>query len=264
MGDFVALQSLHRAHPNVGAYRGALIEPLDTLSIHRAYVGQRPWQPLPIAPATGMADPLAVYQFSEADPLDDKTSNGRDLTHHAGTATYQVREGTTVLYFNGALRLYAALDAALQLTGAVTLEAVIMHVSGDYAISMAGGVVTESAAHNYLYSLAGRYYTLQEYGSGVNQIASWSPSNSGGLDYIALTRNTAGTSLNLYRDGRHISTETLIAPTGGTSAILRVGMTSSGAYNWSGSIQSFRITAEEATGAQVNETWGKIRPGGRN
>jgi hypothetical protein len=109
-------------------------------------------------------------------------------------------------------------DAALRLTGAMSVEAVVMlkEVTVDQNIIVQGGP-TDAAADNYLYTLMiaanGTVQTFHEYGAGNNyNYVAPGVVRAGEWVHILLTRSSDGTVRNVYVNGLLMGSETTVTP----------------------------------------------------
>lgn len=167
--------------------------------------------------------------------LVDSGPNGFDLTE-VGTVTYDSVTSTCTSRTEAARLETAnhgthAYDSALAIQGELTIMAMVrMDASTNGVqtiISFMGGDPDSNSANNIQYRFAldsnRRLQFLNEYGSGLNS----SVTASTALDretwyHVAVTRSASG-GVVLYVNGSSDGTGTVTPPTGGTSAILRLG-----------------------------------------
>lgn len=214
-------------------------------------------------------DAEVLYRFDgTATSLTDLMGNGHDQVLQSGSTFYVPVDGFVGLGFATAEEYKAASSAAYQYTGAMTAEIEYFNEAVPTAsrtlFSCAASGGTEAA--NELYRLYGVSSTSLityaiEHGAGTaytKALAAMMP--VGTIQLLTLTRNTAGTTITLYLDGTQIATETVTAPTGGTSSQLTLGDRGDGtAEGWHGVIFGMRITPACFTATQVLEAYQRVR-----
>lgn len=217
----------------------------------------------------------AVYALdSGADSLNDLSGNGHTLTAGAGAAAYTTVDGFVGFAFDGATNIRTASSAALQITGALTAEAICqfnrVHATNYQKILGYGWDDTEVSSSNWIYSLnvmpdTLKWYYSQEYGSGSDsEYFLAAMATVGDVFHVALTRNTAGTTVCLYVNKLRVGRKTtMTAPTGGSSGRLQFGGNpEAGASNrayMNGVLFSARISSGEMTATQVAESYARVR-----
>ena len=202
--------------------------------------------------------PVALYDVDG--DLVDGSGNALDLTWAAGTEIYgpgPVTDGLALFFQNS--RASHAFDALYQILTDLTLEALvfpgIVHSADGYVMQFGGNGETE--ALNILWSMilttGNRVKFLQESGAGTNQEATFDVSIPlGQWSHVALTRDNAGTDLNLYVNGILRGNATLgAAPTGGGSSILTMGQFAAANQPYTGMVSSAKIIAAELNAAQI-------------
>jgi len=158
---------------------------------------------------------------------------GASLSLVAGTSLWSPAAalGAEAFAFNAASRLSQARQAALALTGAITVSVMVnvqaLHASR--AVIMEFALAGETLASNTLWriglSAGNRLHWFHEYGNGSNaQYDSTIVLPVGRWVHVLCTRAANGTSIKFYIDGIERDSATLAsAPAGGTSALLSIG-----------------------------------------
>ena len=197
--------------------------------------------------------PVALYQF-EGD-LTDSSGNGYDLTLESGSELYGSVAGLPCFYFDNASSVFrTAYDAALAITGAITVEMIVSLTPGTAGVLIDFSASGETEATNILYNLSvdtsNTLSTLWESGGGTNRQGSnvYVPS---GVFHLAWTRDSAGTLSKIYINGAKVLEETLAgAASGGTSAQLRIGDSATG-NPLGGYLASLKIVGSELSASEV-------------
>ena len=204
----------------------------------------------------------------------DESGNNFDLALATGTDARIAPgpiPGTWSAYLEGPTTFTRAHEAALAITGDVTVEMLVkpsgFHVGSDaYLMSFAGNGETE--ALNYLYSII--------VGDGTNQLKSFHE-NSAGVNnavdfdayitpdewsYIAYVRTVADKTLRIYINGVEVDSQTYANdPTGGTSAALWIGRDAANVSPWDGGwLAGLRIMDVARTADGIADTWDRINP----
>jgi hypothetical protein len=238
------------------------------------------WNYLDSTLPTGISEPIgALYQFDgTADSLTDRGPNGYDLSLLEGSTLYTRYRGIVGLAFTGN-DSYIRNNPSLLRTGGfaddhqVTVEAVVLLVTenGQHWIMGMGapGVASTSNAMYSLYTLSSQnnYRCFYERGASNDSYVVFNAICPAGLvQYVAFSRNTAGTSAVLNQNGRTVSSITGLNPPSsgiiGDTQDLYVGSgckSVGGSEEWSGIIFSIRITLEQFTEAQMLESYNRVR-----
>lgn len=221
------------------------------------------------------SSPILRYNFDgSANALKDLTDNGHNLTRSGGAEFYipmPIRGGSKFLGLSESEYYYTASHADLRLLGAGTWEIVcflndISAASDTLFAHNAAGADIE--ANNFLYALRiladnGHFFYRHEYGAGVNQESTFTDSMAvvGGPMHLVLTRDSAGTDVNLYMNSVLVSNYSASnAPTGGANGALVIGADVGGPSEYfHGGASSFRMFDIEFTANQVAESYKKVR-----
>ena len=249
--------------------------------IESSIAGARPFEVgdlyLSTTNPTGVtATPEVVYQFDGSlNSLNDRTANAHNLSVAEGTLRHAALRGRVGVLFDGNLRLEAPLSAALQITGALTVEMIIAPVefsTGSHTIiecARDGELETQNIMYAILHNndaatasqtiLPCRYLHEQNAGSNIDVTFANSGLQKNVATYVALTRDSGGSVVNLYQDAFLSGTNTDDNPTGGSLSQLSIGKAHGAALAFRGYVFSVRITPEEFTPAQVAESWSNLR-----
>jgi hypothetical protein len=208
--------------------------------------------------------PVALWNFDQS--LVDSSGNGLDLSVINGQESYSNVNGVQGFKFTGDDTLGHAANAALEITGDVTIE--ILFSSDDLTserelISYADQTL-DTEVTNFLYGVrvragGGLRYDA-EFGAGSNVTYTIEDGPSlGNLNHITLVRESADVTfyLNGYKIGA--SSSGLTAPTGGTSAKLNIGLQDGFGDELEGVICGLKIIPSALTPDQVfvecEQTW---------
>jgi hypothetical protein len=216
--------------------------------------------------------PVGLWQLDG--DLTDSSGNGRDLSLEGGTTRWtHLAPDLRGFFFDGATRLSrSATDAALQLTGDLTFEALVTfdrHDSESQAI-MSWHDLGETEATNTLYSfrtvgVGNSLEWVSESGAGVNATYTATTGvDRGIIHHVAVVRESD--VLKFYLNGELYETSgSLTTPTGGSSGRFALG----GFYNFAGNehfggIASAKLIDRALTAAEViseyNRTVGAAFP----
>lgn len=205
--------------------------------------------------------PVGLWQFDG--DLSDDSGNSLDLSVASGTAVYTSIGGIRFFYFDGSTYLSRVAAAGLQITGALTIEAIVCMRRGaddatnEYILSCGDNGETEIT--NTLYSVrtgnsTAEIQVFHEYGAGTNALHAFDNATipDSAPCHLAVTRASNGTTYKLYIDGVLLDTEEATsAPTGGGDAFLTVGAQETGTSLAKMHIASLKIINSELTAAQV-------------
>lgn len=222
----------------------------------------------------GLARTANIQLYCKFDgDMNDSSSNGFNLTKDTGSEEYvPVAPGLQGFYFDGATRLSKSNETALEITGACSMHALLNAESAPSinAYIAAFGSAGAGDANNFLWFMslkgANRYMrylhessgpTLQEDG---NEFSKWTlPYGTPTL--WSWTRDSAGTTIKQYVNGRFTATYTAgAAPSGGTTSTVVIGDHHSGSFNYKGGLAELQVLNTELTAAQVLEDARKIMP----
>jgi hypothetical protein len=252
-----ALNTTHRTSDGKD-HSDVVLNNAARLSLIKQYL--RPTQP------AGAAAPELVYQHDGGvDHLSDRTANSHDLTVASGTATSGLQDEQKGL---GAQSLHctAPISAALNITGALTMEAVVVFDSiAGYQVIMQVG--SGAGGNEIPYSLGMdtaldevRYVHFSAGAVAREWLTKFKPS-IGVPYYLCITRASNGVDLVLYVNGVEVNGTTVAAApmTPGGSAQYNYCAGSGAVIPFVGTILSARVTAGEYTAAQVAEVWDALR-----
>jgi len=197
--------------------------------------------------------PLALYQL-QGDGTDN-SGNGKDLTP-TGTPVFE--PGWVGLGLQGsASHRYTRADTDFEITGAISICALVRPgpVTGnDTIVAYADSGETEAAnALFWFYFIGTNLSFSHEYGAGNNEIFSTTVDvNPNEWVWVGVTRDAAGTGVNLYLNGVSVGSTTFAnAPTGGTSGNLNICALPGGSEPYDGTLQSLKIIGSELSSAQM-------------
>jgi hypothetical protein len=208
--------------------------------------------------------PVALWNFNST--LNDTSGNSRHLTLQAGTTRYMsIFPGLTGAWFDGSTYYRLAHTAALDIVGAMTVEAIItvggVLAADAYIVSHAApNGAGESTDNNYLWSMgvqgsvANDFWAFWEYGAGSNVTvdAAVGPAPYTPI-HVAMTRSATGVTkfyingVLMYTSGANTIAEVGASPTQYTT----VGANDAGGATFTGGICSLKIIASELTAAQI-------------
>lgn len=215
--------------------------------------------PAPLQKLDNSTSPVALFDFNG--DLVDSGSAGEDLGINGGTEIYVAVPGTTTrsVYLDGSTSLIASHNAAHQITGEVTVEAVFEIYSYTNAVLVrydGSGVDSDPDNNNlysiYLYSGIPRYSA--EYSTGTNILYQ--------LDdyriplftrcHLALVRGS-DSQVQFYLNGQALGPAStgLNAPTGGAAGELQV---SDAGEEFSGIVHSVRVTDSALSASTIEAT----------
>jgi hypothetical protein len=227
--------------------------------------------------------PLALYTFDGN--INDQSGNSNNLSLHSGSLQYTDGPfyGSQAILFDGYNSLTSSIISALQITGAVTLQAFIKSNTttvssvGKAVASLAG--IGESLKTNILYSMfvdgdnkAGSFgYDIEKgLGVDVSEFSVASLLQPGKWYHIAIARN--GSSNNkLYLNGTLITSFTSLnfpeKDVSGNLQRLIVGThPSSGgdyqAFAYKGAVSNLKIVDRELTANEIKSEFERIFPEG--
>lgn len=227
--------------------------------------------------------PLALYTFDGN--INDQSGNSNNLSLHSGSLQYTDGPfyGSQAILFDGYNSLTSSVISALQITGAVTLQAFIKSNTttvssvGKAVASLAG--IGESLKTNILYSMfvdgdnkAGSFgYDIEKgLGVDVSEFSVASLLQPGKWYHIAIARN--GSSKNkLYLNGTLITSFTSLnfpeKDVSGNLQRLIVGThPSSGgdyqAFAYKGAVSNLKIVNRELTADEIKSEFERIFPEG--
>jgi hypothetical protein len=186
--------------------------------------------------------PMVLYNFNGT--LEDFSGDGYNLSLGAGTERYMTIDGFTGFYFSGTEYLSKSFENPFINFGAITIESIILlpetFTTNAGSIAICGGN-TESSSGNQTWGLLSNSTTvsgtriqyLAEYGSGTNiTFNSTAPFTVGEICHATLTRDSSGTIVKCYINGKLFSTSGVLnAPNGTTTCNLIVGADVSGSNN---------------------------------
>jgi len=224
--------------------------------------------------------PVVLYNFNNT--INDSSGNGYHLTLAAGDERYVTINNFTGFYFSGVEYLTKASEDSFINFGAITIEAIIILPGTTGATLPTGNTIiifggnTELSSGNQAWGLisanptgtnsGNRLHYFVEYGNGTN-ITYTSAANLpvGQICHAALTRDSTGTVIKLYVNGKLFDTSgTLTAPNNTTSGILTVGADVTGNTELlNGTILfSIKVINSQLTDAQIaneyNKTLGSV------
>ena len=238
------------------------------------------WNYLDLVKPTGVSASIeALWQFDQtANDLLDRTANSHDLTL-VGTDMHTIVGGRKARLFDGSTTyLNRAIDAGLQILGALTMEAVVVPSAtiNDSADTL-GSVLAHtdpalsdaSSVSNLLYqiyvesitAILGRLGYDSENATGTNSgLVSNGGLTTGQVFYLAYTRSGAGL-VSIYVNGILLDSGSTTLPTDGSTGRFTIGaMGVSDVLNFfAGAISSVRLTAEAYTVTQVEEVYDRLR-----
>lgn len=217
-------------------------------------------------------NPVALWQFN-GDML-DSGSAGENLTLETGTTLWAPGPvpGTRAFNFNGATRLVGAATAAaaLRITGDMTVEALVRPGTATtigYLALCAGDLGSETEANNMLWAL--RFNTQQnllldsswENGAGVNNDVSNAIEEAWRYEWLHVAVTREANVGKLWLQGRNIATSgVLSAPTGGTSARIRLGCGNVAGQFISASLSSVKVCDFALSQAQLQDEVRRTMP----
>ena len=237
------------------------------------------WNYLDLVKPTGVTASIeALWQFDgSGSDLLDRTANAHDLTL-VGADMHTVIGGLKMRLFDGSTTyLNRAIDAGLQLLGALTMEALVIpsanindsgHSNG-VIIGHADPALNETSTANLLYLLSVKASTAtigqlsydSENGAGVNSgLNAKAGLTTGQVAYVACTRSGSG-SINVYVNGQLLDTGATTLPDGGATGRFTIGAlgVSDVLAFFAGAIGAVRLTAEEFTASQIAEVYDRLR-----
>lgn len=199
--------------------------------------------------------PLALYQLDGTNRLTDSSGNAKTLTE-----SITAEDGPGYLLNTRSLsdgRL-SRVDSSFQILGAVTIAALVRldkPAISSAAIAMCAGS-GEIEANNITWELAVDGQNLRwihEHGSGVNDtLSSTYNLGIGEWYHICGSRDSAGTTVNLYLNGSNVgSSSSLTAPSGGTGSNLSIMDHPDGGFRFAQPIASLAIYSSELTPSQI-------------
>ncbi len=215
-----------------------------------------------LSPLDTTHGPEVLYLFDGN--LTDSSGNGLNLALTTGTERYSVHGGLKGLQCDDSAGYNRpSNDAALTITGELTIEAVLQYpdtpglvLQNQVWINFGGASETE--ADNVLYNVSAvsgqaQIQLFHENGAGVNNaLICIDPPPSGDPFHFCLTRASDGITYRIYYDGVLMRTLTASnAPTGGTSGLLYVGWGGGGGQKSEIWISSLKIISSELSAAQV-------------
>jgi hypothetical protein len=197
--------------------------------------------------------PLGLYQF-QGDGT-DSSGNGKDLTP-TGTPVFE--PGWVGLGLQGsASNRYTRADTDFEITGALSITALVRPDglgSNDTIVSYSASGETEAAnALFWFYFIGDKLSFSHEYGAGNNENFSTAVAvNTNEFIWVGVTRDSAGTGVNLYINGENVGSVTFAnAPSGGTSGNLTICSLQGGTDPYEGTLQSLKIVDSELSPAQM-------------
>jgi hypothetical protein len=223
--------------------------------------------------------PLASWLF-DGDLL-DSSGNGYGLSLDQGSTRFCVSglipddgvdRGLAIEVLTGNNRFTRALTAALQITGSLTVQALVWPKQWDTGsqIIVESSASTESEADNYLYQVGvatgGNIFNFWEYGTGSNESSgsgsSYNVSQSWQVVTARRTDNGDGTSdTNYWWNDKKVATFTgENTPTGGTNTTLRVFGGRENARYFNGLCAGLQIYDRALTDAEVYAQVARVIP----
>jgi len=169
--------------------------------------------------------PMVLYNFNNT--INDSSGNGYNLTLGDGTEKYITINGLTGFYFSGTEYLTKTLESAFINFGAITIETIIILPGTTGTALPTGNVIvifgnnSELATGNQAWSLisanptgassGNRLHYFVEHGAGVNiSYTSTACFPVGQICHAALSRNSAGTILKFYVNGKLFDTSSIL------------------------------------------------------
>ena len=163
--------------------------------------------------------PAGLWQFNEN--FVDSSGNGFNLSSNDGSINRFIElYGIKFAFFEGDTDLTRpGYDAALNITGALTVEFFILSFGGGVLVSFIGSGETEST--NSIYAISQNNF-FSETGVGTNheQSTGFSPLNS--VYHNVIIRENDD-SLTQYVNGQHVFSGGSVPSSGGTSAKFYIG-----------------------------------------
>jgi len=222
------------------------------------------WNYLDLNMPTGITVvPQYLYQFDDLTTgLYDKSGRNRHLTRAAGTIFNSILHNKKVFSFYG-LKLENSTNV-FKTSGAITIEMItsacrLIDDSSYRCILTAGwGNNTTNCLYSIWQAPRGKISWRHQYGAGttVTLIFDFPHSYDESFSYTAMTRNTNGTLVSLYVNGKHIDNQACIASDNGTNAKFVLGGLSPYIHSF---ISSIRITGIEFSANQIKEAYQRIR-----
>lgn len=230
---------------------------------YRRQAGVLGVEPATIGPQHSDARLSPVVQYTLNEVLTDGSGNGHDLSVGTGTEDYSGQNhvpGDASFRFDAASRLTGGSIPALAVTGEVSVLFWCSPESTTPSYSFIAGYTgsTEASADNALWVVyiraSGAIELYQESGGGVDAMVT---SDTGLLqvgvkNFVAVTRDSAGTGVNMYVNGVLVHTGTAgSAPDGGGSSVLHIGAFANDAEDYAGSLWDLMVLDTELSAEQI-------------
>jgi hypothetical protein len=214
------------------------------MATHSAYIITSNFTTLNHPPGVPAPTTLFIFNNDGGDRV-DRMGNIGNLAYVYGTgATYSTSTGITGLYFNNS-KYRTPVAAAIQTTGAITVEMIWKFYSGEYSLTCMEA--SDASNCNCLWSFSGGGPTtiFTEYGSGTNvniNLVGYEMKTYE-LQYSVMTREADGVTWKLYQNGYPTGAGVAAhAPDGGSLARLYIGDTGDGGYYGQFILCGVRIT----------------------
>lgn len=197
------------------------------------------------------------------DDVKDRSGNGLDLDAGVSAVQYSTIQGKRCAYRPGNSAWGRSThDTELTILGALTCHQLVCVTAepGTAAWYFSFGAAGATEADNELYSLISqsgsdgdKFVYHSENGAGVDSNHAFDIVPIKYWQLLTLTRNSAGTSVNLYVNGilSGASPGSVTAPTGGTTALFTMHNPSSGTGSVASYVGDMVIQSEELSAAAV-------------
>jgi hypothetical protein len=210
--------------------------------------------------------PVGLWQLNGN--LLDSGPNGFHLSVETGSERYtNVAPGIRGASFDAATKLiYNVTGSALQITGDVTLECIVvasLTTAVQSVVSYSGN--TDVAADNFLYSIytnpPGHLEYFWENAGGVNQDFLLPIAGLPTAQPVHLAAVRSNNVVRFFVNGlpQGSPSSGLTAATGGTAAVFRIGGsgTTAGESPWNGAVASVKVIASALSAAQVKDEYNR-------
>jgi len=220
-----------------------------------------------ITPHDTTHSPEVLYNFASGSRFTDSSGNGRDLQASSGTVLYANVLGLPMVSCRSGNVYRNTNDAALELTGAVTIEAIVVppmpyNTSDDMIL-----VSFNATGNNILWDArleksTGYWTSLTQSSSGTDDKPSTTAAEAG-IQHFVETRASDGVSVKFYVNGVQVDSVTHDnAPSGPAGQSVRIGSNPINSVRWLGLIGSVKVIADELTASEVaaeyNRTLGPL------
>jgi len=225
-----------------------------------------------ITPHDTTHSPEVLYNFADGSRFTDSSGNGLDLQASSGTVLYADILDLQMININGSNAYRTTNDAALEITGAITIECICIppeplsgsndmilvqfqESGGDESTNILWGVRVKQTT--------GYWSWYQQYSGAVASEATSTIVAGNEIQHLAMTRASNGLDISFYVNG--VLEDTASCPnvaTGGTTSKLRLGSNAGNTVRFNGHIGSLKVVASELSAddikAEYNRTLGPL------